>query len=97
MSADNWTICPKCERKDHDEKEKALKKATESYGRVPADQYEHMIAEARKEFNEQIEESFREDYEIGLIGDEFAITYQGSCRNCKFTYSFSFQKQLEVK
>lgn len=97
MSADNWTICPKCERKDRVDKEKALDIAIINYGKVSAEEYEHAIFKARKGLENEYDPTFREDWEIGLIGDEFAVRYRGSCTNCDFAYKFDFEKQLEVK
>lgn len=94
MGADNWTFCPKCERKNRIEKEKTLAKALATYGKVSPEEYERVIFFARKGLENEIIQPFREDYDIGLIGDEFAITYRGSCVTCKFTYSFQFQKTI---
>lgn len=96
MGADNWTTCPKCEVKFRKEQQKALEEADAAYGRVPVSKYLQMLEAARIKERQVIDSFFREDYEIGIEGFEFTVTYRGRCTHCDFTYSFNFQKDLST-
>jgi len=40
-------------------------------------------------------EEFREDYEIGVRGDMFDVSYFGRCRKCKFEYKFKYEQKMK--
>ncbi len=39
----------------------------------------------------------REDYEIGIYGGEFFISYSGMCRECDFEKKFEHSEQVMEK
>ena len=40
----------------------------------------------------QCDGEFREDYEIGVFGDEFFIDYRGSCRDCRLSLGYRVEQ-----
>lgn len=94
MSADNWTLCPRCLKTCSEEWEKYLAETRASYGKVPASDYIEAIAKAEKPL--RLEDTFREDYEIGITKDgKFIVSYGGSCERCGFKHEFKHEKQLK--
>lgn len=86
MSADNWTYCPKCKAKDEARKASQLNEAEEAYGKVTAAEYADMIAAAREVID--LEETLREDYQIGIHNGQFEVGYRCSCGVCGFCWSY---------
>jgi hypothetical protein len=91
MSANNWTDCPKCKRRRDVEAKAAMKKATDSYGKVSAEKYEANMRRALSIQGAELENSLREDYEIGIdSAGGFLVSYRGSCTadGCDFSFSY---------
>lgn len=95
MSADNWAVCPKCLKRAEAEKEKRHAKAAKAYGKVPADEWRALVAEAEKPVD--VPETLREDYQLGVTdGGEFYVIYRCSCQHCGFAHEFKHEQQLKV-
>jgi hypothetical protein len=65
MSADNWALCPKCQ------------KGVDPYAVSTGERY------------------LREDWEIGIVGDEFNVVYSAWCLNpvkCDFQHRFEHEQ-----
>ena len=92
MSADNWTNCPRCTAKELKRVKEIQLRAGESYGKVSPDEYLELLAEAKKE--PQVKDTLREDYEIGIHGGTFEVSYGCKCEVCGFTFSFKDSKLL---
>ena len=93
MSADNWAMCPKCERLDREKFEQASKDATEAYGKEPQEEYLARL-ETLKNWP-RLTSNLREDYDLGISSHVFRVSYSASCSQCKFKYSFSTYQELE--
>jgi len=78
MSANNWEICPKC-------RENAEKEMRDAYGEISVEEYKELVAKAGNVENFR---TFREDYEIGVLGDKFLVSYSGSCERCGLLHEF---------
>ncbi len=93
MSADNWRVCPACKRK-HEAKHETLKlEAGAAYGKVPREEYLAMLEKSIEPLN--LEETLREDYEIGVDSKgEFFVSYGASCQTCDFTFAFNHKEPL---
>ena len=91
MSADNWAICPQCKASKLAVRDENKRKAEESYGKVDAAEYLRLLQVSS--IAVKVEETMREDYEIG-VDDEgvFHIGYYASC-NCGFKFEY---KHTEV-
>jgi len=93
MSANNWAICPKCKIKHEEDATKRLADAQEKYGKIPAEEFIIILAEAKKV--SILKESLREDYEIGVDKQgEFYVNYGCCCQTCRFIYEYRFNKKL---
>lgn len=93
MSADNWAICPRClavAEKEHAERFQA---AVDAYGKVPAEEYEQLRAEAQTAIDKEVFQTFREDYEIyGAEDGTIKVSYSGYCQTCHLGLDFKFEK-----
>jgi hypothetical protein len=38
--------------------------------------------------------TFRENWDIGVVGKEFSINYRGVCKECEFRYEFNFSTDV---
>ena len=88
MSADNWTTCPKCKAAHDAAVAKAMQKAQSSYGKASQEKYAENLRRAQTLELTACEDTLREDYEIGVDGDTFAVSYCASCDRCDFTFEF---------
>lgn len=91
MSADNWTICPKCKTNKEDAKKKARLEAEKSYGKITPGEFLSLMNDISSNENKEQERTLREDYEIGM--DEygsFSINYSAICGDCGFKYKYDY-------
>ena len=91
MSADNWTICPKCKSKKESTAIEARLKAEKSYGKVTSDKFLSLINAITNKETETQEKTLREDYEISIDeSGEFYVNYSASCSECDFKYKYDY-------
>jgi len=96
MSASNWGVCPKCQATAEAIQESRRKKAEKAYGKVTADEYAQLVADANHKIDTA--SSLREDYQIGITDDgEFFVIYRGDCQRCDFHHEFKHEKKLSIK
>ncbi len=93
MSADNWTICPKCQAKHFDAVTAKAKELDDKYGKVTKAEYKQLESDFAALNTGSPEETLREDYEIGVFAGEFSVSYSGYCRTCDLhvQYKYSFE------
>jgi hypothetical protein len=92
MSADNWTTCPECKIAHAADRDARMRKVAKSYGKVPAEEYERMAGEARREPIKVQDDTLREDYEIGTNAEGmFSVGYSCSCTKCGWSFKFKHQ------
>lgn len=88
MSADRWSICPKCEEKYLQKVDDARKIVLEKYGIVSADEYHDAIETARKydEGAEDLAQTLREYFGFGVVDSDGTVSYRyhASCDACDF-------------
>lgn len=96
MSADNWTTCPQCSRRWTSQLKEQQEKVRELYGKVGHTVYisELENLHAMEYEPPERDDTFREDYEIGVFDDELFISYKGQCRNCGFSVTFKHTKSV---
>lgn len=92
MSADNWMVCPNCKKKAEDRKQRLVKKACDSYGSVPLEEYNMILDSSRKPI--ELATELREDYDIGIRNDYFIVSYVGSCTKCDFRFSYEYKEKI---
>lgn len=94
MSADAWSICPRCLKQHEQRRQEALDNAQAAYGKIPADDYDAMLAKAIS-IPARPEESLRQDWEIHTTETgKFYISYGCRCE-CGFEFSYQHEEQLE--
>ena len=86
MSADNWTRCPRCDKRENDIKHNL-------YGKVPEEDYLAAVNEIKKA---KTEENLREDYDIGVFRNTFSVNYVCHCDKCGYHFEYEFGKELEI-
>lgn len=93
MSADNWMVCPKCLQDEEKKREKAIEKTNAQYGKVTAEAFRKAIEKA--EHPVALDQTFREDYQIGMSTDgSFMVSYGGYCKQCGFEHSHEHSEQV---
>lgn len=93
MSADNWAICPRCQRDHAKTIEAAQEKARAAYGTLPVEEYERLAVEAQVIAKSEVERTFREDYEIyGAEDGTIIVSYSGHCQNCNLGLDFKDER-----
>ena len=94
MSAKNWAICPKCGKTVEEIRENLRAEAKKAYGQIPEKRYLNMVTEAEAYI--VIEDTLRENYEIGIWNGEFFISYHGHCDKCGFVKKFETTEPIEI-
>lgn len=95
MSADNWTVCPRCLHKALIEKEELKRQVNELYGKIAIVEFDDLRAQAEAPL--EIKHTFREDYETGMhsieevedlanVRGQFFVVYKGECQECGLRY-----------
>lgn len=95
MSADNWTICPKCKINNEAVREQERRRIATAYGKVTPEQYKEMC----HKYDTQPEQAhtLREDYGQGIDEDgEYSCIYRCSCIVCGFSFNFSTKIEPET-
>jgi hypothetical protein len=88
MSADNWSVCPKCKEVTQKEFDKKVLSVGNKYGEVAPEDFIELFNNLPKE--PEFKTTLREDYEFYLDTDEYelSISYHASCGVCGFKYEF---------
>lgn len=92
MSADRWTLCPKCSKTHVSERDRLQAEADAAYGKVPADEFRRLSALVLTADQDGPAETLREDREIGIYGDKFEVNFSSACIACGFKFNFKFEK-----
>lgn len=98
MSADNWTICPRCAARENERLAEAEKAVADAYGKIPVAEFDAKRQEARRR---DLEFTLREDYHIGIYpstdgGFKFEIGYAAGCTACGFDHDFKHSVPMEA-
>lgn len=98
MSADNWTICPKCMSKKEDELTELEQQLKDEYGKISQskylellEQYDYLLEIVN---NNDMDKTLREDYEIGIRSGYLTINYRASCHACNFRKVYKYEEQV---
>ena len=95
MSADNWTVCPRCKKKTETAKREQLKNAKAGYGKLSPEEYEEALFKAREIV--VIGETLREDYDFYMEDDgTFGASYSAHCDKCGFKHKFKHSEQVFI-
>lgn len=96
MSADNWTLCPRCLNRIAKEVADSEAKTQAAYGKVTPGEYISMLEADKRRRDTQPDSTFREDYEIGVNDDNFVVSYSGSCGTCGLEFKYEYTEKLDV-
>lgn len=96
MSADNWTICPKCFKEATLRKEEERRKVIDSYGKIEISEFLKLDAKAKE--NPAVSHTLREDYAINTLATgEFYISYKARCSECNFSFEYKHSEFVNTK
>jgi hypothetical protein len=96
MSADRWAVCPRCNNAWLTELTRCGAEVEAAYGKVPADEYERLRSAVRAQAGKHLDETFREDYEIGIDGSAFVVSYHGKCTTCGLRHKFERRDEIAI-
>lgn len=97
MGADNYTICPKCKLQHEEEIKNKHAELYTGRDKMTLDEFRVAFDSIVELQRKDLENSFREDYEIGVFdGELFEINYRGSCNICKFKFDYKYNQPIEV-
>ena len=83
MSADNWTECPECMKKDLMRKKNEEQVRDEAYGKVIQEKYLELVRIAKQPV--QHNQCLAEYYEFMMMRDKrLFISYSCKCDECSF-------------
>lgn len=104
MGADSWDICPRCLAEAEVEKEAMVTAAKEAYGKLPPEEY--LALRTKAEAPMDLEETLREDYELGIASGEgnmergtFYVEYKARCTTagCGFKHDYTYEAAVELE
>jgi hypothetical protein len=102
MSADNYTVCPRCRKRMETAKAEKLAETKASYGKVSEDAYRKAVRTADRENTRQIE-TLAEYYDLGVrqhwigrTGDWFHVRYDAKCSDCGFEFHFEHSEEVKT-
>lgn len=96
MSADNWTKCPACKVKAQEKQKELEQKLNDGYGKLSKEDYQLLVDQV-KTAPPELEDTLREDYEIGIYGDRFFVNYKGRCQKCGWLHEYKWEDRNLVK
>jgi uncharacterized protein (DUF983 family) len=102
VTADNWALCPRCEKKRLDAAEAAVKvaqaKCDDAYGKVTSADFlllhgalttaQNALQALTDTPDRQEFHTLREDYEVGVWDSELFVSYKGNCKDCGLKVEF---------
>ena len=97
MSADNWAVCPRCEKKRQAKIRETEAEVTAAYGKVSVDKFDAMRESLAELRTAEPVQTFREDYEVtGAEDGVVVVSYSGHCRVCRLACTFRHEEPLDV-
>jgi len=95
MSADNWTVCPRCYKNEENEQDRLVGKARNSYGKVPEEEYLELMEQTKYSIEPPI--TLREDWELGISEfGEFVVYYKAQCDRCGLKFEYDHSESLQI-
>lgn len=96
MSADNWTVCPRCKAAAESKVKQLEVEAEDGYGKLPKSEYFAKLGELEqaRQCIAEFPTDLREDYELGVLNGEFYVAYTGQCNECTWRHSFKHREAV---
>ena len=95
MSASNWRECPKCRMKAERAQRIRLEKAAKNYGKIPQEDWIHQQKHAETEI--ELDQTLREDYQLGIQDIMFLVSYSASCEKCDFEFKYKWTQPVSIQ
>lgn len=97
MSADNWAVCPRCERTRQDKLAADRTAVADMYGKVPVAAFDYARETLAVLEAKEPAQTFREDYEFyGAEEGVLCISYFGWCEVCGLKFEHQSEHPLPV-
>ena len=97
MSADNWAVCPRCDRLRTESIAARREAVAKAYGTVPVEEFDTMRAKLEEDSSKRPEPTLREDYEFyGAEEGTVHADYSCHCSTCGLSLKFSIERELDV-
>lgn len=95
MSANRWSVCPRCLKASKDEAAIKANLAGRAYGQVTPEKYQEMVRAAQWV---EPEPSMREDWECGIDkkAGEVYLSYFASCEKCGFEVKVEHREKVTI-
>lgn len=91
MSADRWSVCPRCALRTKKKKAKSRANLEAKYGKVYLAEWAKLRTKHLALIDEEMPTNFREDFEVLPLEDEEVVfQYSGSCKECKLSTKFEY-------
>ena len=87
MSANRWSFCPNCKKKEQDRIEAEEKKVLAQYGKIDPELFIKNMADVK--IRPMMRETLREDYDFTL--DEYldlSMSYSAHCDKCGYKFEY---------
>lgn len=96
MSADSWSICPRCRLRHEANAKRLIAEANAAYGTLEVTAWKALDAEARAAGAPYAETDLREDYELsGADEGEVTVSYSCFCQKCALASDFRHSHTIE--
>jgi hypothetical protein len=94
MSADNWSVCPRCFSRAQKEAREKWENVMALYGQIPVDEFDRKRATLTEPKADSFI-TFREDYEFyGADEGEIHADYGGECSACGLSVTLKASKRF---
>jgi len=95
MSADNWTVCPKCCKQENEEFERLKEEADDCYGKVSKERYLKLVEQTK--YSPEPPITLREDWELGISKfGGFVVSYKAHCDRCGLKFKYDYSESLQI-
>ena len=95
MSADNWTVCPKCRKEAQDRTDRLIEMVNSSYGNLPQGEYDNLIVVLAN--RPAVGIYLAEYYELYIDSNNvFHAIYTAGCEKCGYSFSFNHEEPLDL-
>lgn len=90
MSANRWSICPKCKIEYEAQLKRQQENLRAAYGKILIEEFLALQDALQKKERRDLKESMRENFEIGMSDDGFLeINYGCFCNVCRFKFDYN--------
>lgn len=96
MSANAWNVCPRCAENLALAIENAEQKVINAYGIASQANYKLLQSHYEELKRSKSVESFRQEWEVYMIGHVVKVGYSGVCQECGFNVHFNHEHSFSI-